>query len=156
MKTITEQIQHGAAIAFFSCAYADQAEECGQALSGEITEQLPDDTDPAALHAADALAKDVIRKNWQLLGLWSVASFEGVNGLAILFEYAQGLAPEGADRELTPELFGHYLAMQAMGTGVGLESFGYAVRDSIKVPYCEFGSYSLERDYFEPLEGEEG
>lgn len=152
MKTITEQIQHGAAIAFFCCAYADQAEECGQALSGEITEQLPDDIDPAALCAVRtltyALLLSFIVDHPDLLDA-------GRDDLAPIFEYAQGLDPEGADRELTPELFGHYLAMQAMGTGVGLESFGYAVRDSIKVPYCEFGSYSLERDYFEPPEGED-
>jgi hypothetical protein len=60
-----------------------------------------------------------------------------------------------ADRDLTPELFGHYCAMQAMGSGVGLESFGRSVRDAIKISYVEFGSYSLEKDYFEPDEDEE-
>jgi hypothetical protein len=58
------------------------------------------------------------------------------------------LPSDDADRDLTPELFGHYLAMQAMGHGVGLESFGRAVRDAINVPYVEFGSHSLECDYF--------
>jgi hypothetical protein len=140
MKTITEQIKHGAALAFFASAYAELADECGQSLTGEIMDQLPAEIDPAALHAADTLATQMLIAN----GLKSpVFDFES------LYLRADELSTEGADRELTPELFGHYCAMQAMGHGVGLESFGYAVRDHFSVPYIEFGSHSLERDYFE-------
>lgn len=140
MKTITEQIKHGAALAFFASAYADQADECDQSLTGQIMDQLPDEIDPAALHAADTLATQMLIAN----GLKSpVFDFES------LYLRAEELSTEGGDRELTPELFGHYCAMQAMGHGVGLESFGYAVRGHFTVPYVEFSFCSLEKDYFE-------
>lgn len=141
-----EQTKHGMALAFFASAYADQADDCGQPLSGEIMDQLPADMDPAALHAADTLAADTLRTN----GLKS-ACFD-LESLYLRADEARDNSDDKGDRELTPELFGHYLAMQAMGTGVGLESFGDAVRDNIRVPYVEFGAYSLEKDYFEPSE----
>ncbi|MCQ4311728.1 hypothetical protein NAV33_07440 [Pseudomonas stutzeri] len=146
--TIAQQIRRGMAIAFFSSAYADQADECGQPLRGEITEQLPADIDPAATHAADTLAMGMISSNWRP-EIASRPELTVDRGLELIYRKAESLSADGADRELTPELFGHYCATQAMGTGVGLESFGYAVRDFFKVPYCEFGSYSLEKDYFE-------
>lgn len=95
---------------------------------------MPETIDPAAIHAAETLAHGMSAKN---------------GGLTIdqIFKAAGLLSSEGADCDLTPELFGHYCAMQAMGTGVGLESFGYAVRERVKLPYVEFGQYSLERDY---------
>ena len=142
----TEQIKRGMALAFFASAYADQADECDQPMQGEIMDQLPDDIDRAALHAADTLAISVMHAN----GLKS-ACFD-LESLYLRADEERDNSDDKGDRELTPELFGHYLAMQAMGTGVGLESFGDAVRDNIAVPYCEFGSHSLERDYFEPLE----
>lgn len=136
-----DQILKGMAKAFFASAYADQADECGQPLHGEIMDQLPDDIDPAALHAANTLANDMVWKS----------STNNLDGLYLL---ALRQDSSGADRELTPELFGHYCAMQAMGHGVGLDSFGQAVYDAIKVPYIEFGSYSLEKDYFTPQDDE--
>ncbi len=138
--TIRDEILQGMALAFFASAYADQAEECGQPLAGEIMDQLPDDIDPAALHAARTLAFDMERKN----------------GTTIkeIYHLAERLPKDGADRELTGDLFGHYCAMQSMGHGVGLESFGYAVVEEIVVPYVEFGSHSLERDYFTPPDDE--
>ncbi len=136
--TIREEIMNGMALAFFACAYADQAEECDQPLGGEIMDQLPDETDSAALHAAKTLAFDMERKNGK--------------PIEALYQDMEALPAGGSDRQLTPDLFGHYCAMQAMGTGVGLESFGDAVENALTVPYCEFGSYSLERDYFQPLD----
>jgi hypothetical protein len=147
MKTINEQIKHGAALAFFASAYADQADECGQPLRGEIMDQLPAEIDPAALHAADTLAHGLAAANAKRPG-WTLT------GCYLFAEQRQRYSTGKGDRELTPELFGHYCAMQATGTGVGLESFGDAVRDSIAVPYIEFGSYSLERDYFEGADDE--
>ena len=141
-----EQIKHGMALAFFASAYADQADECGQPMQGEIMDQLPDGIDPAALHAADTLAIGVMHAN----GLKS-ACFD-LESLYLRADEERHNSDDKGHRELTPELFGHYLAMQAMGTGVGLESFGNAVRDNIRVPYVEFGAYSLEKDYFEPSE----
>lgn len=147
-KECAQQIKRGAAIAFFASAYADQAEECGQPLRGEITEQLPEEIDPAACSAADTLALAVT-------GLFNYGE-PGLNTsqkLAILYLKAARLPKEGADREISPELFGHYLAMQAMGTGVGMESFGYAVAELFDgLGYVEFGSHSLEKDYFQPVE----
>lgn len=136
--TTHDQIKRGMALAFFASAYADMAEECDQSLYGEIMDQLPDEIDPAAIHAADTLAVNVL---WQNMG---------INSLDSLYSKVIRLnAEDKGDRELTPELFGHYLAMQAMGHGVGLESFGDAVYNAIRVPYVEFGSHSLQKDYFE-------
>lgn len=152
MNTI-EQIKNGMTVAFFACAYADQAEECGQPLSGEIMDQLPSVIDPAALHAADTLVKGIIDK---FVFVEPGLSDGGKLLRVYIYVSNKWLASEDqGDRELTPELFGHYCAMQAMGTGVGLESFGSSVRDAVRVPYVEFGSYSLERDYFEPCEDDD-
>lgn len=131
---IEQQIKHGMALAFFASAYADQADKAGEPLRGEIMDQLPDEIDPAALHEADALTRDMVRANGK--------------PLANIYRDAEECDNEGADRELEPELFGHFCAMQAMGHGVGLESFGNVVRDSVRVPHVEFGLYSLEIDYF--------
>jgi hypothetical protein len=144
-RLISEQIQHAMALAFFACAYADQADECGQSLTGQIMDQLPADIDKGALHAARTLQFDLMLK---FIRRYPDKLDAGSDDLAPIYAFAQSLDSEGADHGLTPELFGHYLAMQAMGTGVGLESFGDAVRDAIEVPYCEFGSHSLELDYF--------
>lgn len=146
-------ILNGMALAFFATAYADQAEECGQPLSGEIMNQLPDAIDPAALHAAETLS----------MGILDGITFEpdehvttdAQRMLVVYMHLSNGYDRKDADRELTPELFGHYCAMQAMGTGVGLESFGDSVKGAIKVPYVEFGSYSLEKDYFTPTDDED-
>jgi hypothetical protein len=71
--------------------------------------------------------------------------------LEALFDKAEAIIETsgGGDRELSPEMFGHYLAMQAMGHGVGLsDAFGREVREAIKVPYLEFTNLDLEGDYF--------
>lgn len=155
MSTIHEQIKRGMALAFFASAYADQADECGQSLRGEIMAQLPTDIDPAALHAADILAADLLDANRE----HNRCRDNGAATLPAVYAFAQYLQGDRSvgycgDRELSPELFGHYCAMQAMGHGVGLDSFGSAVADNIRVPYVEFGSYSLGKDYFEPVGGD--
>lgn len=123
---------HHAALAFFASAWADQVEENGQTLRGEIMDQLPAQIDPAAIHAAKTLAMDIERANGKTLG--ELLDFIDDNG--------------NGDRPNTAEYFGHYAAMQAMGHGVGLyDAFGGEVYKAIKVPYIEFGSHSLERDY---------
>lgn len=122
-----------AAIAFFASAWADQQEENGRSLSGEIMDQIHDAVDPAATHAAITLAMDMERLNSK-----SIAQM--VEDIVNVAEW---------DRPATMEYFGHYAAMQAMGHGVGLhDAFGRDVYELIKVPYIEFGSYSLEQDYF--------
>lgn len=154
MTTIQEQIKRGMALAFFASAYADQADECDQPMRGEIMDQLPADIDRAALHAADTLANGLCDKNRGN----NRCLDNGAPTLAAIYGYAGYLQGDRSlgycgYRELSPELFGHYCALQAMGHGVGLESFGSAVADNIAVPYVEFGSYSLEKDYFQPGEG---
>ena len=124
---------HYASLAFFASAWADQQEENGHILGGEIMDQIPDMIDPAATHAAGMLARDMERINSK-----SIAEM-----MEDIVHIADG------DRPATMEYFGHYAAMQAMGHGVGLHAaFGHDVYELIKVPYIEFGSYSLERDYF--------
>ena len=123
-------ILRGMALAFFACTYADQADECGQPLSGEIMNQLPDEIDPAALHAATTLHFDL----------------ERVNGCPLLELYTRH--PGSTD---DPEQWGHYAAMQAMGQGVGLRDYDIT-DDQVKVPYACFDSGCLEKDYFQPVD----
>lgn len=133
-----DTIKHHMALAFFGSAYADAAEEAGEPLRGEIMDQLPDETDPAAYHAADTLTNDILRHH-------------KFDTLADLMARIEEIVAEhgGGDRPVTEEMIGHYCAMQAMGHGVGLyDAFGSAVYDTIHVPYCEFSSMSLEKDYF--------
>lgn len=145
LTTTFDKIKHGMEIAFFASAYADLKEEQGEPLRGEICDQLPDVTDPAATHAAVTL----------IMGILDGITFEAdenvttdAQRMLVVYMHVCNLYDrKDADRDLSPELFGHYCAMQAMGTGVGLESFGSAVRDAIKIPYVEFGSHSLEKDY---------
>lgn len=130
------EILQGMARAFFASAWADACNEAGESssLSGrEIMEVMPQTIDPAAWHAARTLYFDMERVN--------------VKGMGAILQTAESLA--NGDRECTPELFGHYCAMQSMGHGVGLhDSFGAEAYEAIRVPYCEFGSHSLSRDYF--------
>lgn len=144
---IHQQIIQGMAKAFFACAWAEQCDEAGQEgmLSGcDIMDLMPREIDPAAIDAAETLAKDFVSVQPMFV------EYLPAQGIMLRTAYAKALQldPSGADRKLSPELFGHYIAMQAMGTGVGLESFGYAVRDFFNVPYVEFGSRSLSKDYF--------
>lgn len=124
-----EEFVHHAARAFFACAWADRMEEAGVTLRGEVMDQMPDEIDPAAVHAARTLLFDMLRAN------------ACVDAAALL-----ALCPDDGDRPHTAEMLGHYAAMQAMGHGVGLgDAFGN--HDCLIVPYFEFGSHSLENDY---------
>jgi hypothetical protein len=131
-----DQFDLHAARAFFASAWADACEESENApsLSGcEIMDVMPDDIDPAALHAARTLRMDM----------------ESANGKTIAQMLAYIVEVGNGDRPNTAEYFGHYSAMQAMGHGVGLhDAFGREVYGTLRVPYVEFGSHSLDRDYF--------
>jgi hypothetical protein len=143
--TDIEQIEYGMARAFFCSAYADMAEEADTRKSRRLVSSmsgrdwmdvLPDEIDTAAEHAARTLMIGMaIANKASAQATWHIAQLKCV--------------PTSGDRECTPELFGHYCAMQAMGHGVGLrDAFGSAVADVVKVPYVEFGSHSLQKDYF--------
>jgi hypothetical protein len=140
LEKISEEIRRNMAIAFFASAWADQCEESGDAsiLSGkEILSIMPADIDPAAIHAARTLEMGVLSHN------------KSFTCLAGALDWLETVCPEGGDRDRTPEMLGHYMAMQAMGHGVGLhDAFGQSAADEINIPYVEFGGYSLERDYF--------
>ena len=131
-----EEFEIHAARAFFASAWADAADESDDSPIGpgtEIMDVMPSDVDPAAVHAARTLRMDI----------------ERINGASIAQLMARIQSMADGDRPATVEFFGHYAAMQTMGHGVGLhDAFGSEVYESIKVPYVEFGSYSLERDYF--------
>lgn len=134
MTEKAEFILH-ASRAFFASAWADAAADANsEAASGvEIMNAMPDDIDPSAVHAAETLLMDLERKNGKDLDtLMGMIERDG-----------------DGDRPNTVEMFGHYCAMQAMGHGVGLyDAFGQDMHAAIQVPYVEFGSHSLERDYF--------
>lgn len=139
MKTLSEQFQHYAALAFFASAWAEAAEESDSIPwppGAEIMAYMPEETDPAAIHAARTLCFDI----------------ERVNGKTIDQLMAFIESDGNGDRSNTVEMFGHYAAMQAMGHGVGLhDAFGSDLAEVIKVPYCDFGSHSLEKDYFQQV-----
>lgn len=124
-----------AARAFFASAWADMCDEEGPGVpsGAEIMDIMPDEIDPAATHAARTLMMDLERVN-------NLTITQMMRAIEILAD---------GDRPATLEYFGHYTAMQAMGHGVGLhDAFGHEVFEAITVPYVEFGSHSLERDYF--------
>lgn len=132
----TREFEHHAARAFFASVWADLAEKCDSIPwppGAEIMDYMPADVDPAAVHAAQTLRMDV----------------ERINGASI-FDLMAIIEREGdGDRPNTVEMFGHYSAMQAMGHGVGLaDAFGDDVAHKIKIPYVDFSSASLEKDYF--------
>lgn len=137
--SLAEEIRHSMAKAFFASAYADLCEEGGRPLSGEILDQVPDEMDPAAVHAAQTLVAGICQLNYSYMQTTDEA-------LVALHRFVEGHA-EG-DREPTADNLGHYLAMQAMGSGVGIQdAFGKYIHDAVAVPYVEFGSHSLQRDY---------
>ena len=132
-QAVFDEFVTHAARAFFASAWADQEEESGNARGGEIMDRMPDEIDPAAIHAGRTLAMNVERINQQTI--------------ADLMTYIENVG--AGDRPETLEFFGHYAAMQAMGHGVGLaDAFGDTVYETVHIPYVEFGAYSLEIDYF--------
>lgn len=117
----SDLIQFGIARAYFADAWARREEENpeGMSFAGgvEIMDVMPEELDPEAVNVAAKLAKALLECN-------------GVASLAELYLRAETIDPtRHADRELQPELFGHYLAMEAMSSGVGLESFGFDTID---------------------------
>lgn len=151
LKGAAAAVVRGMALAFFACAYADQADEAEEPLRGEIMNQLPSETDPAAEEAAHKLVMRLI-EGFDWSDYQDLTDLQRFN--LIMMRASNAAASEENEhtyRAFSFELFGHYCAMQAMGTGVGLESFGSAVREAIPVPYLEFGSADLSETYFEPL-----
>lgn len=129
---IREEIREHAAKAFFASAWAElqEVDPNGMNLSGcEIMDVMPQELDPSAYEAADRLIAE-LEENEPVL-----ETVETVCNWCWLQWYQSDIK---TDRECTPEMFGHYLAMQAMGHGVGLESVT-PEPDEINVPYVEYG-----------------
>lgn len=135
-----EEILENMAKAFFACAWADYSEQVGPHYPAgcEIMDAMPDELDPAATAAAERLA----------------AALERAHGLPIseIFRRAVAIseANNAGDRERTPEMFGHYAAMGAMGHGVGLwDALGSAACDFVERQgphkfYIEFSMFDLD------------
>jgi hypothetical protein len=141
------EVKQGIARAFFLSAYMDAYEEAPDSsenkrklgcMAGVNWETVaPKENDPAAEEAAEELAALLQKDN-------------GVSDLADLYHKAMEVKELcRGDRDLTPLMFGHYLAMQAMGHGVGLDTaFGAAVYELVKVDCYEFGMWHLAKEYF--------
>lgn len=133
-------ILNGMIKAFFASAYADQADEAGQPLTGEIMDQLPDDMDTAAVRAGERLYNEFER---------AFGDFHGDGDtLDGAYVWLHGVdAMDGDTVKEQAEAFGHYAAMQAMGHGVGLwEYVPHQIADH--VPNIEFSSFDLDQEYF--------
>jgi hypothetical protein len=123
--------------AFFACAWADYSEQIGPHYPAgcEIMDEMPDEIDPAATKAAQDLATRLEKQH----GL----------PLAEIFQRAVEISErenEG-DRERTPEMFGHYAAMGAMGHGVSLyDALGRTADKFVDSRnfYMEFTMYDLD------------
>jgi hypothetical protein len=117
-----QQFINAASFAFFASAYADLMDGQDNPMQGEIMDQLPDTIDPSAIEAAEALLR-----RFKAMNKDKYLSFWGI------IEYIQTNAT--GDRESTIDNIGHYVAMQAMGHGVGLyEAFGRAIHEAVSVP----------------------
>jgi len=139
--TVSTEITRHMAKAFFASAWADAADEAGEGVAGgrDVMDVMPHVTDPAAIEAATDLAAAMCEDH-------GCHVIENVFKRVAVIQRNTG---DSGDREVTPEMFGHYCAMQAMGHGVGLyDAFGSEVYNQIKVRHFEFGSHSLAKEYF--------
>lgn len=138
MKT---EITRHAARALFASAWADYQEQSpdGQSLSGcEILDVMPQEIPAEAMEAAQRLIADVERLNGE--------------SIEASMERAAGLPDRYADRDCDAEYFGHYLAMQAMGTGVGLERVCDRDALALKLPHVEFSYFDLNPETYPDFE----
>lgn len=132
MAAIAAQVARGMALAFFARAFEE--------LTGHLAQhggaELPEEIDPAAEHAAFTLACGLRANNGGL-------------DMDQLYERGRLAHRTGeGNTDMTPALFGSYLALRSMtGGDILAEAFGARVAALIDVPYVEFGAHSLERDY---------
>jgi hypothetical protein len=139
-----QEITHHAARALFASAWADYQESApdGENLSGcEIMDVMPHEIPAEATAAAERLIAEVERLNGE--------------PIARSLERAQALPDRYADRDCDAEHFGHYLAMQAIGSGVGLESVCDRKALGLQLPYFEFSRFDLNPDDYPDFETSE-
>jgi len=124
--------------AFFASAWADWSDQYGPGTQGngvDVMDEMPDEIDPSAVYAAFELC----------------AALEEQHGMhtADIFAKAVEMAGDDGDREKTPEMFGHYAAMGAMGHGVNLhDALGSKTARWVDVPYREFSPFDLSDERF--------
>jgi hypothetical protein len=122
-----------AALAFFASAWADWNDEYGDLNPSEkdIMDIMPDEIDPAALKAAHEL-------------LEAVEKHHGAEITDLLRDAQNAADPTGwGTTPCDEEHFSHYLAMSAMGHGVGLDSVGLP-HDWCHIPNIEFTPHDLD------------
>lgn len=136
---IRDEIQEGFARALFVTAWTDAC--------GELTGEPGDDSiacyacgaegvGAGAEHADDCAALAIVRRHsagsgedWcdvapetsehaRAIAARVVAQIEASNGVRLAEVYARNAREPGHEREPSPELFGHYLAMEWLGHGV--------------------------------------
>ncbi len=141
-------ILDASARAAFVCGWAQAEEEAGRAHGGKELMGVAPETPPEALEWAVALWTAIAKKNKDFcyvsekdklnLGAWMDSAWEDVAKQDGLKQYVFENARE----------FGHYIAMQAMGTGVrwsdSHEDHG------LKIPYKEGPIVDLGEDDGEP------
>lgn len=133
-----DEIMEHMAKAFFACAWADYQEEYCDGLPGmgvDVFDIMPDEIDPAATAAAVKLTSCLEKQHGR--------------DLADIFHKAAGISQEHreGDHKRTPEFFGHYAAMGAMGHGVSLyDALGRTAAEWVNTSGCymEFSAFDLD------------
>lgn len=130
------------AMAFWACAWADYQEQApnGANLSGMEILDLCGNPRPASFEAAESVERRILETTGKGLAEWCAR--------------AANLPDCYADRECNEEYFGHYLAMQAMGSGVGLESVCDRKALGLEVPWEEHSWHYYPESVFPEIEEE--
>lgn len=121
----------GAAAAFFVSAWGDKEEEAGRSYPGkDLMDVAPDTPDY------------VMKEAYRFIGALENANKRHIASIfhkAIEADVAEGKDVKNKDY---PDLFGHYLAMEAMGHGVSW--WDDHAKFEIVVPHVEFTQFDLE------------
>jgi hypothetical protein len=124
-----EEFLSAAAAALWGATWASEAEEQGENLGGvDVMDVMPPVPKQAAMAAAE------------LMGAYEYVNKTAINRLWVKAATAPGKHYDGP----TVELFGHYLAMAAMGHGVSW--FDDHPNVPMKVPHMEFHVFYDEDD----------
>lgn len=121
----------------FESAWADWMDEYGPGTTAgvDVTDEVPENTDPPAV--------------WAAMGLCDALEKQHGMHLADIFTKAVKMSGSDGDRQKTPEVFGHYAAMGFMGHGVSLHDvLGSRAARWVKVPRGEFTCFDLSDERF--------
>lgn len=113
----------------FAVAWAEQQ---GWPLMPAVFERLPTNTPVEATHMGMRICRFMVADS-DIASTMNEAQVNpemvGAFFIALHIDYD----PLEADRDFTPELFGHYLALHALRIGEGLMHFGYPVSGQVVV-----------------------